>query len=176
MNKLLQPRTWSSGVITAILIVVLIIIAMGLYFFLMYYSTSTNEPSLSSFAVASIEIVNQSKSSVLSGQVYVASSQAEQIRGFQNTPSFGNCNDQSQNASTQCLGMIFVTTATQNLCFWMHDTPLPLQQIWISNNGTVLYIYQAQKNSNTSVCHTAMDVLETRPNASISLGNVVLLG
>jgi uncharacterized membrane protein (UPF0127 family) len=168
-----KPRSWSSEMIGAILIIALIITAGALYFLVMDYGTS-NIP-LSSFPVGSIDIVKGSNSTVNTGLVYVASTNAEQVQGFQNVHNFGNCNGKSVNESTQCLGMIFVSASTQNLCFWMHNTPLPLQQVWISSNGTVVYIYQAQKNSDKSVCQTGLDVLETSPNASISLGDGVIL-
>lgn len=170
--------------IVLIAIIVLISLAAILYYTENEASVSPSIP-LSSFKVERIIISNpssdnrsgtiSSSSLVKEGLVYIASTAAEQIQGFQNVTSFGSCNGLSTNESTQCIGMIFVTTSTQNLCFWMHDTLLPLQQVWISSSGKVVYIYQAQPKSDNSVCQTALDVLETSPNISISLGDVVSL-
>ena len=155
------------------LVLVLLVISAGLlYLGLFYYSPSV---SLSTFEVEVIEIINHTNGSTTNGLVYVASTNAEQVQGFQNAQTFGNCNGFSKNKSTSCLGMIFVTTNTQNLCFWMHDTPLPLEQVWILSNGTVAYIYQAQPESLKTVCQTAMDVLETNLSVSISVGDRIIL-
>jgi uncharacterized membrane protein (UPF0127 family) len=155
------------------LVVILLVVSAGLlYLGLFYYSPAV---SLSTFEVEEIEIINQANGSTTNGLVYVASTNAEQVQGFQNAQTFGNCNGLSRNTSTSCLGMIFVTKSTQNLCFWMHDTPLPLQQVWIMSNGTVAFIYQAQPESLKTVCQTAMDVLETNPSISISVGDRIIL-
>ena len=155
------------------LVVVLLVVSAGLlYLGLFYYSPAV---SLSTFEVEVIEIINQANGSTTNGLAYVASTNAEQVQGFQNAQTFGNCNGLSRNTSTSCLGMIFVTKSTQNLCFWMHDTPLPLQQVWILSNGTVAFIYQAQPESLKTVCQTAMYVLETNPSISISVGDRIIL-
>jgi uncharacterized membrane protein (UPF0127 family) len=162
----------TKGLLLVILLV-LLVISVGILYFGLYYDAGS--ASLSTFAVHGIEIVNHTNGSVTHGLVYFASTTPEQIQGFQNVQSFGNCNGLSKNESTQCLGMIFVTTSTQDLCFWMHNTPLPLQQVWISSNGTVLYIYQAQPESLKNVCQSAVDVLETSPSTPISLGDKIVL-
>jgi uncharacterized membrane protein (UPF0127 family) len=163
-----------------VLVALIILISIAAFF---YYEESQGSPSvpLSSFQIDRITISNatsgisSSSNSEVQGLVYVASSNAQQIQGFQNVTNFGNCNGLSRNSSTQCIGMIFEMSSTQNLCFWMHDTPLPLQQVWISSNYKVVYIYQAQPESDKNVCQNGMDVLETHPNVTISLGEVITL-
>jgi uncharacterized membrane protein (UPF0127 family) len=163
-----------------VLVALVILISLAAFF---YYEESQASPSapLSSFQVDRITISNvtsggsSSSNSEVRGLVYVASTSAQQIQGFQNVTSFGNCNGSSRNSSTQCIGMIFVMSSTQNLCFWMHNTPLPLQQVWISSSYKVVYIYQAHPESDNNVCQNGMDVLETYPNATISLGEVITL-
>ncbi len=154
------------------IVVVLLIVSSGLLFFGLYYDTPSL--SLSNFSVGRIQIIYESNGSISTGLVYIASTKAEQVQGFQNATSFGSCNGFSKNESTSCLGMIFVTTSTQDLCFWMHDTPLPLQQVWISSNGTVTYTYEAQPESLNTICHNAIDVLETGPSIPISIGDKIV--
>jgi len=129
--------------------------------------------ALSGFAVESLLIETPGGSPVVSGPVYVASTPSQLEQGFQNIASFGDCNGFSENLSARCVGMIFVTASSQDLCFWMHDTPMPLQQVWISTNGTVLFTYQAQPLNDGSVCHSGQFVLETDPGEQIVAGDRV---
>jgi uncharacterized membrane protein (UPF0127 family) len=174
LKKVESGRNSGITKLFMLIIVVILLLVSGfvLYFGLLYNSASL---SLSAFPVEGIEIFDHANGTTVRGLVYVASTTQQQVQGFQNVTSFGDCNGLSKNQSTQCLGMIFVTTTTQNLCFWMHNTPLPLQQVWISSNGTVVYIYQAQPESSKTVCQTAMNVLETHPNITISLGDEIVL-
>ncbi len=147
-------------------IIVLVVVALILVFFASfsfiqnYQQQAQPIPLLSSFEVESITISN------VSGFVYVASTNAEQVQGFQNVTSFGNCNGRGS-----CIGMIFVFSGDQNLCFWMHNTKIPLEQVWIAGNGTVVAVYQAQPESDASVCHLASFVLETSPTMKIAVGD-----
>jgi uncharacterized membrane protein (UPF0127 family) len=106
--------------------------------------------------------------------VYVASTHSEQVQGFQNVQSFGNCNGNAT-ATTSCIGMIFVLSSVQSLCFWMHNTEIPLQQVWISSSSIVVHTYQAVPYSNSEVCNVAQFVLETFPSAQISPGDMVIV-
>lgn len=130
-------------------------------------------PALSSFAVESLLIETPGGTLVLSGPVYLASTPSQQEQGFQGVSSFGDCNGYSENLSARCVGMMFVTSSSQNLCLWMHDTPMPLQQVWISPNGTVLFTYQAEPSNDGTVCHNAQFVLETDPGEQILVGDRV---
>ncbi|MHB1908553.1 MAG: DUF192 domain-containing protein [Nitrososphaerales archaeon] len=166
-----SSRFGSKSTILLVIVVALVLSASAAYFFL-EYQTSPSVP-LSNFQVAKIEIVSQN--STTTGLVYVASTPSEQSAGFMNVTSFGNCNGKSVGPSSECIGMIFITNSTQNLCFWMHDTRLPLKQVWISSTGTVVEIYNAQPESDISVCHTAMDVLETSPNVQVAINDKILV-
>jgi uncharacterized membrane protein (UPF0127 family) len=138
-------------------------------------SSSGQIAALAGFGVESIVITppKGSNQQVVSGLVYVAETSSQQAQGFMNVASFGNCNGHSKNTSnSRCIGMMFVfSSPSEYLCFWMHDTPLPLQQVWITSNGTVVNIYQAQPESDASVCHSGQFVLETDPGEQISLGD-----
>ncbi len=179
------PNDQNSAIsILPLILIVLLVILISLAVFLYYIENETPPPvPLSSFQVQRITISNESGSdsnssttnSVIEGIVYVASTVDQQVQGFQNVTNFGNCNGLSKNSSTLCIGMIFVTSSTQNLCFWMHDTPLPLEQVWISSSYKVVYVYQAQPESDKNVCQNAQDVLETSPNMTIKLGEQVTL-
>jgi uncharacterized membrane protein (UPF0127 family) len=142
-----------------------------------FSASSQSEPisGLSSFAVEGLCIVDTStNATAIGGFVYVASTASQQAQGFQNVSNFGDCNGNAT-SEVACIGMIFVTPNTQNLCFWMHNTEIPLQQVWISSSSLVVTTYQAQPNNNTPVCHFGQFVLETFPSAQISLGQKVVI-
>ncbi len=128
--------------------------------------------SLRSFKVESILIVNSASNSTIDGFVYVASDSAQQTQGFQGVTNFGECNGLATN-STKCIGMMFVFPADQQICLWMHNTQMPLQQGWISANGTVTYTYQAHPETDFTVCHSARYVLETNSTLMIEAGDRV---
>jgi uncharacterized membrane protein (UPF0127 family) len=175
--------------VTLVLIAVLLV-AVGIYFFIQeghgsLVSTSQPCPStplvainqserivaLASFGVEGLCLFGGSSNSTeLGGLVYIAASASEQTQGFQNVTSFGNCNANAT-SSTSCVGMIFVMSREESLCFWMHNTRIPLQQVWISSSSLVVATFEAQPYSNKAVCHTAQFVLETFPSTVISLGS-----
>jgi uncharacterized membrane protein (UPF0127 family) len=181
-----------SLVIIATLALVIVVAATGIYLLLprsasldtiatpcydatlqQNYSGTEIVPGLTGFAVEGLCVLNVDSSSIeLGGYVYVASSSSEQEQGFQNVPNFGNCNGNAS-LSTSCIGMIFVTGQEQNLCLWMHNTEIALQQVWISSSSIVTSVYQAQPYNDTSVCHNGQFVLETFPSVSIVPGDRV---
>lgn len=128
------------------------------------------------FPVTCLRITNSTNGSIiLNGFIYVAENQQEQQQGFMNVTSFGNCNGFAV-GSEGCVGMLFNFTIPEDQCFWMENTEIPLQQDWIAANGTVLFIYQASPETETTICHFAQYVLETSPAAPITLGSVVSFG
>jgi uncharacterized membrane protein (UPF0127 family) len=146
-------------------------------------TTTVDADNLSGFQVESLRIVTADNSTVSAGLVYIASTDSQQAQGFMNETSFGTCNGLAEGSNgtgngsgSQCIGMIFVFSEQQDLCFWMHDTPLPLQQDWVGANGTVVYVYQAQPEDDSSVCHDAEFVLETSPSNPIVVGDHMLQG
>lgn len=146
--------------LVATFVIIVIILVLALYVTFHVGQNTTSPVQLYSFNVESIRIGN------ISGNVYVASSTSEQTQGFQNVTSFGDCNGREN-----CIGMIFVWTSSQNLCFWMHDTKIPLEQTWIASNGTVIAVYEAQPLNDNSICHFASYVLETNPSVQIGVGD-----
>ena len=93
------------------------------------------------------------------GSVYIAANLSQQERGYMNSTSIGNCG----NASTyKCVGMLFVFENDSVECFWMENTQMPLRQLWINNNYTVVYAYNASPYSTSSICYPGMYVLETQ--------------
>ena len=150
------------------MIIIAIVFSAGVY----YISTQQKLSSLSGFAVEHIDINSHGSNSNIQGYVYVASTSSEQTQGLMGITSFGNCNGFAAFES-ECIGMIFPVSSTQQICLWMHDTPIPLLQVWISENGTVTALYQAQPESDKSVCYPGMYVLETKQNLQITIGSVV---
>ncbi len=137
--------------------------------------TSTEKNNLlSRFGVSCLRVQDSNGNSVLDGWVYVATGQAELEQGFQNVTGFGDCNGFAVQANS-CYGMIFVFPTTQDLCFWMHNTIMPLRQSWISENGTVTAIYTASPETDTTVCHSAKYVLESAPSSPIIPGDRIVL-
>ena len=158
------------GRITVIVVIVVVLSLAGALYFI---QSQQRAISLSSFEIERLLIVDLPGNSTLSGFVYVAATAAQQVQGFQGVTSFGNCNGIASNAS-ECIGMMFVFPSDQEICLWMHNTILPLQQVWISGNGTVSAIYQAQPETDFTVCHSATYVLETNPNLQIRIGTEMM--
>jgi uncharacterized membrane protein (UPF0127 family) len=150
----------------ALAIIIVVVLSAGVY----YVSTQQKLSSLSGFGVEHIEIDSANSNSTIDGYVYVAATSSEQTQGFMGITSFGTCNGFAANES-ECIGMIFPVSSTQQICLWMHDTPIPLLQVWISQNGTVTTLYQAQPESDKSVCYAGMYVLETKPDLQITIGS-----
>ena len=101
--------------------------------------------------------------------VYLAATLQEQVQGLMNKTSIGTCNGLGN-----CLGMLFVYQNSSSLCFWMENTPLPLKQLWITNN-----IVTAEENgvpySTAIYCHIGEMVLEVPMNSSVGMGASVYL-
>lgn len=154
--------------IVVLIILIVIVLSAAAY----YISTQQKLSSLSGFGVEHIEINSGDSNSNIQGYVYVASTSSEQTQGFMGITSFGNCNGFAAFES-ECIGMIFPVSNTQQICLWMHDTPIPLLQVWISENGTVTALYQAQPESDKSVCYPGMYVLETKQDLQITIGSMV---
>jgi uncharacterized membrane protein (UPF0127 family) len=139
------------------------------------YQSSQNVNLLSGFPVGCIQILNTINNSTTSaGLVYIAGTAPLQIQGFQNATSFGNCNGYASDNAV-CEGMIFVFPSSQEACFWMHNTIIPLQQVWISQNGTIVYSYLAKPENDSTICYFSKYVLETFPAMSISVGDIVIV-
>lgn len=177
-----------SAIFQIALILAILIVALSIFFFLPDASLGTGDSCtpnkisstsssglLSNFNVTCLEIKSENGSSPLDGVVYVANSVAQQEQGFMNVTSFGSCNGAATSAKP-CIGMIFNFSSSQSLCFWMHDTEIPLEQVWLAANGTVTYVYQAQAENNTSVCYYGKYVLETLPQEPVNVGSTVVFG
>ena len=96
--------------------------------------------------------------------VYIAATTHEQEIGYMHTDTLGNnCSLNNITNFDACnpKGMLFVFKNQTPLCFWMHNTTIPLEQAWIASNGTVLFVYYATPYSNISVCQSGQYVLET---------------
>jgi len=134
---------------------------------------SEGESSLSGLGVECVIITNPSDhSTVLKGFAYVAVTPDQQNQGFQNVTNFGNCNGFASNGN-RCIGMIFSFAEFGIHCFWMHNTMIPLEQVWISQNGTVTSIYKASPESDNSVCQEGQYVLETNSSSPLIVGDEV---
>jgi len=140
---------------------------------LLTQTSRENNDLLAGFPVSCIRVLDQKGDAIIAGFAYVASSQEQLEQGFMNVTTFGNCNGFA-NESNPCVGMIFAFSSTQQECFWMHDTIVPLLQSWISANGTVTATYSASPETDATVCHPGQYVLESNVSALISGGDRVL--
>ena len=131
-----------------------------------------SEKELAGFGTESVAVNSPNGARVLSGVVYVASTSAQLVQGFQGASSFGNCNGKAT-AAARCVGMIFVNPSNQIFCFWMNDTSIPLLQVWISSNGTVVHTYEATPESTNITCSFGSFVLETSSDTKIDIGDIV---
>ena len=119
------------------------------------------------FPAANVILVSGSGSAVY--PVYIANTLQQQQQGYMNQTSLGDCN-----GLPGCLGMLFVFNRSGDLCFWMENTGIPLEQSWLDQNGIVTYVYNATPYSTTNKCAFGTMVLETQPGR-IRLGDLVAL-
>ena len=69
--------------------------------------------------------------------------------------------------------MLFAFSNYSNVCFWMENTEIPLKQIWIAANGSVVNESDAVPYSTALICHNGKAVLETSPASSIRMGDKI---
>lgn len=112
----------------------------------------------------------QNTSNSTSYYAYFAQTTAQQELGYMNQTWIGDCN-----MHAPCLGMVFDIGNQSNICFWMKNTEIPLKQIWISNTGTVTYIYNGIPYSTVSICSPGTYVLETSINSTIAPGDIITI-
>ncbi len=72
---------------------------------------------------------------------------------------------------TSIAGELFANLSSYP-CFWMKNTPVPLQQAWLSGN-TVIYIYNGTPESTATICHNGTAVLELKQGINISIGSSI---
>lgn len=70
-------------------------------------------------------------------------------------------------------GMIFVFESSDKHCFWMKDTFIPLDMVWLDENKKVVYVYEnAKVESEEAICpdKVAAYVLEVNAGQADKLG------
>lgn len=93
--------------------------------------------------------------------VEVARTEEEKIKGLQEKESLGE-NE----------GMLFIYDEPQELAFWMKDTAIPLDIVFIDEDGEVISVQQGQPYDETLLEEDGvMYVLEVNQNSGIQLGD-----
>ena len=98
-------------------------------------------------------------------EVEVVSKEEDRIRGLQNRPAL----DADK-------GMLFVFPESSQHTFWMKDTLIPLDIIWMDYAKRVVFIEEAAKPCKIAPCpryvppENAMYVLEINANSTKNLG------
>ncbi|MCL4389388.1 DUF192 domain-containing protein [Candidatus Marsarchaeota archaeon] len=152
------PRHPASYAIAAI-IVMGIAVALG-----GYYLANSNPVAISSTATLNARFnATAVRISNASYYVYLAVTPAQQLEGYMNSSSTGNCRN-----NYPCIGMLFEFQNESYLCFWMKNTIIPLRQTWLNENGYPVYSHVASPMSTTPVCNYGKYVIETPPNLSIN--------
>jgi len=148
--------------------VLLLVVAIAIVF-IYFRSVQTNfESDLDrAFNVTTITISSNGVNSTY--YAYLASTSVQQQQGYMNQTIIGDCRGMSP-----CVGMLFLFNNAQNLCFWMYNTKIALNQAWIAANGMVVYEYIGTPYSTVTICHAGKAVLETLPNQSIPLQSKIL--
>jgi uncharacterized membrane protein (UPF0127 family) len=104
--------------------------------------------------------------------VFHATTEPQWTEGLMNY-TFGNCTVNRTSVSGSCadevVGELFSFNNVTNTCFWMKNTPEPLVQAWLSENGTVSYIYDGVPYSTDVICANGSAVLELGKNLGIPL-------
>lgn len=93
--------------------------------------------------------------------VEVARTEEEKVKGLQEKESLGE--DE---------GMLFVYDEPQELAFWMKDTAIPLDIVFIDEDGEVISVQQGQPYDETLLEEDGvMYVLEVNQNSGIQPGD-----
>lgn len=93
--------------------------------------------------------------------VEVARTEEEKIKGLQEKKSLGE-NE----------GMLFIYDEPQELAFWMKDTAIPLDIVFIDEDGEVISVQQGQPYDETLLEEDGvMYVLEVNQNSGIQPGD-----
>lgn len=93
--------------------------------------------------------------------VEVARTEEEKIKGLQEKESLGE-NE----------GMLFIYDEPQELAFWMKDTAIPLDIVFIDEDGEVISVQQGQPYDGTLLEEDGvMYVLEVNQNSGIQPGD-----
>lgn len=163
--RFVGESTMKSSLLLQILVVLIVVALVALY---LVYSSAPHY-TLNNFKKTTISIL--SGNSTLNGSVYLALNQSQLMQGYQYQNNLGNCSI----GASKCIGILFVFPSEQNLCFWMINTEMPLQQVWIGSNFTVTYIYNGTPYSKNTVCFNGTYVLEISPNLTINVGNRIVI-
>lgn len=108
--------------------------------------------------------------------VYIANNSFEQERGYMFADTLGeNCTISAASfKGCEPKGMLFVFQNQSNECFWMDNTQIPLEQIWIDSNGSVTEVYNATPFSRANICYIGRYVLETNATyMPIKIGDII---
>lgn len=70
-------------------------------------------------------------------------------------------------------GMLFPYEEEDEVSFWMKDTLIPLDIIFIDEDGNVTRVVQAQPLDETPIVGIAKDVLELNINSGVQIGDQV---
>jgi len=122
--------------------------------------------SLNEFPVRTISLTNKANNTKTDYNVYIAATPLLMQKGYMNATNLGNCDNKGN-----CLGMLFVFNTSQDICMWMKNTEIPLNQIWFNSNGIIVKEAEAKPYSTNEICAYGEFVLET--NRSIPLNDVL---
>ncbi len=135
-------------------VAILIALAFLSFWSLRNYKPPKTEPKKSSVEINGHKI-----------EVEIADSAAEQSYGLMNrTDLDGNT------------GMLFVFDYDAPHTFWMKNTLIPLDMIWINKEGQVVYVYENAQPCGDSICNSIIPKGIARYVLEINGGEVQKLG
>lgn len=70
-------------------------------------------------------------------------------------------------------GMLFPQEGEEEVAFWMKNTDIPLDIIFIDEDGNVTQVTQAEPNDETPIIGKAHKVLELNVNSGIKVGDQI---
>jgi uncharacterized membrane protein (UPF0127 family) len=75
------------------------------------------------------------------------------------------------NSLAEDSGMLFPYEEEEEVSFWMKDTDIPLDVIFIDEDGNVTQVVQGQPNDETPITGKASKVLELNANSGVQVGD-----
>lgn len=112
------------------------------------------------FQKSNITVKACSTCKVLNKTVYIASSGYQQTRGMMFRNSFEGA-----------YGMLFVMNSSEQICMWMENTKIPLEQVWINSDGSISFIKNATPYNTNITCAQGKYVLEVPYNTINTSGS-----
>ncbi len=171
-----MPKVYNASKISKFALILICFIAVLVIYLAYKYDYSCNAICMLNKTLGRENITITSANLSYRITVYIANTTTQQARGYMFADTLGENCTIAASSFKGCVpkGMLFVFKNQSNECFWMDNTRIPLEQIWIDANGSVAEVYNATPFSKANICYSGMYVLETNATyMPIKIGDII---